>query len=129
MIGRRRFQTCGDCSLLGAVFETTRAPPTYIKCQSPRHPPVFCLLYGSGKFPNRSILRRNEVTKGWKEVRWNLRRVDLGTSKKNGPFIHYLRIWTTTDQFRPKDTLDLYLDNVRLVTREAPLDLTGKGTP
>ena len=96
----------------------------HIKCRTPNHPIVYCLLYGNNHYPNRCILKRGEVTRGWREVRWDLRKVDIGTSNKHGRILWYLRFWTNTRHFKPGDGLDLYIDNIRLVTRTAPVDVT-----
>lgn len=88
-----------------------------IKCESPRHPPVYALLMGS-KNPYRQILAQDEVTNGWKEIRWDLRAADLdiGRSEKWGMIMNYFRLFTHPGGgWREGVALDLYLDNMRLV--------------
>lgn len=87
----------------------------HLKCESPRHPPVYAMLIGA-KAPHRLVLARDEVTRGWKEIRWNLAEADIGRSAKYGAIMNYFRLYSAAGDFRENEALELYLDNLRLVT-------------
>ena len=91
----------------------------HIRCDSAKHPPVYCQLLAT-KYPLIRILDRNETTDGWNEVRWDLRKADIGVSEKYGPIMNYVRFYAAAKQFEDGDTLDLYLDNMRLTTGAVP---------
>jgi len=74
------------------------------------------------KNPYRQILAENEVTQGWKEIRWDLKTADVGRSEQWGMIMNYLRFFARATEFG----LDLYIDNLRLVG-PAPQDATGTG--
>jgi hypothetical protein len=95
----------------------------HLKCESPRHPPVYAMLIGA-QAPHRLVLARDEVTQGWKEIRWNLAEADIGRSEKYGAIMNYFRLYSAAGDFRDKDALELYLDNLRLVTAP-PAEATG----
>ncbi len=106
--------------LYGQKFDPYIEVRFSVKCESPKHPAVSAMLFG-GKAPHFPVLARNEVTNGWKEMKWNLKGVDIGRSEKWGYIMNYFRIFTGT--FQEGDALEFYLDNMRLVT-EAPEDVT-----
>ena len=91
----------------------------HIRCDSPKHPPVYCQLLAT-KYPLIRVLDRNETTDGWKEVRWDLRKADIGVSEKYGALMNYVRFYAAAKQFEDGDALDIYLDNMRLTTGAAP---------
>jgi hypothetical protein len=124
-----RLRTTPDFSqvMLNYLYGRDWSPYTELrfslKCESPRHPDVYVMLIGA-KPPYRSVLGRDEVTNGWKEVRWNLADADIGRSEKYGMIMNYFRLFGS--DFRAGDVLDLYLDNMRLVTRP-PSDASNRG--
>lgn len=116
-----RFNTVMINYLYGQRFDHYTELRFNIKCESPGHPPLRVMLYGTGgKFPSRQILARDEVTDGWKEIRWNLEGVDIGESERRGRIMNFFRIYASAGWFEEGDELELYLDNMRLVT--APVE-------
>ena len=95
----------------------------HIQCDSPKHPPLYCQLIGA-KVPLIRLLDRDEVTDGWKDVRWDLRTADIGESDKYGPIMNYVRFYALADDLQEGDRLDVYIDNMRLTT-EAPTERPG----
>ena len=108
--------------LYGRDWEPYTELRFHLKCKSPQHPPVYAMLIGA-KAPYRQVLTRNEVTEGWKEIRWDLREADIGVSERYGKIMNYFRLFSTVEDFYEDDELELYLDNMRLVTA-APTDVT-----
>ncbi|MBN1446210.1 MAG: hypothetical protein JW957_08935 [Candidatus Omnitrophica bacterium] len=108
--------------LYGQNFEPYIEVRFHIKCENPKHPSVGAMLLG-GKPASIPILARDEVTKGWKEIKWNLKGVDIGRSEKWGYIMNYFRIFTSAGSFLEGDALDFHIDNMRLVTNE-PEDVT-----
>jgi len=106
----------------GRNWEHCRELRFHIKCEAPAHPPVYCQLIGT-KAPNACILKRGEITGGWKEIYLDLAKMDVGVSPKYGRIMNYFRIWSRGEQFQDGDRLDLYLDNMRLST-DPPIDVT-----
>ena len=107
--------------LYGRDWSAYREVRFNVKCESPRHPPVYVMLMGV-KNPYRQILAENEVTQGWKQIRWDLKTADVGRSEQWGMIMNYLRFFAGATEFG----LDLYIDNLRLVG-PAPQDATGTG--
>lgn len=92
--------------LHGSDFSRYTAYEFYIKCESPNHPDIIVSI-GYTKWT--TILKRNEVTNGWKKVRIPCE----GLFKK--PCTHtYLRVFSTPKSFAPGDKIDFYIDEMKL---------------
>lgn len=91
----------------------------HIKCESPRHPPLYALLSASGASPTMMTLDRDETTAGWREVVWDVRNAEIGVSEQWGKIVWLLRIYAQGAAFEEDDGIDLYLDNLRLITAPA----------
>lgn len=91
----------------------------HIKCESPRHPPLHALLSASGASPSMMILDRDETTNGWREVIWDVRNAEIGVSEQWGKIVWLLRIYARGAALEEDDAIDLYLDNIRLITAPA----------
>ena len=91
----------------------------HLKCEDPNHPPLFAMLSASGASPVTRVLERGVATKGWKEVCWNVRDADIGVSEKWGKIVWLLRLYTAAKEFEPDDSIDLYIDNIRLLAAAA----------
>ena len=95
--------------LYGQDFSRNTQVKFHLKCENPKHPPVFAGLSG-GQYPDIKVLEKGEVTDGWKEIVWDLKG-DTG----DGWTHIYFRLYLLPGQFGEEDVLDLYLDNMRLV--------------
>jgi hypothetical protein len=111
--------------LYGQSWENISELVFDIKIENPNHPPISCMLIGS-KAANLFLLDRGQVTNGWKEIRWDMREADIGTSEQYGKLMNYFRLWTSPEAFKEGEVLDVYLDNFRLVTQDSPKDLTNE---
>jgi len=99
----------------------------HIKCENPDHPPLYAMLSASGASPATPILGRGKITNGWKEIRWNVRNAGIGVSEKWGRIVWLIRVYARAVAFKPSDTIDLYVDNIRLVASDAR-DITPRNT-
>lgn len=82
----------------------------YVKSEVPNHPPLFATMISpSGKYKNIPVLERNEATNGWREVVWEL-------EKEAGQICThiYLSIFSYPNQFEEGDSIELYLDDIRI---------------
>ena len=109
--------------LFGLDFEPYAEVSFNLKCDNPNHPPLYVQLLGV-KATNTLILDRGQTTQGWKEVRLDLSKLDIGTSEVYGKIMNYFRFYSSASAFAAGDRLDLYLDNLRLTTRKAPTEVT-----
>jgi len=91
----------------------------HIKCESPRHPPLYALLSASGASPSMTILDRDEATDGWREIVWDVRDAEIGVSERWGKIVWLFRFYAQGAAFEADDGIDLYLDNIRLITAPA----------
>jgi len=89
-----------------------------IKCKDPNHPDILGQLLGSyTKPPVIEILKRGEVTNGWKEISWDLTKYEL-VAGRYGKIMNHFRIYTNPSWYKEILPIDLYIDNIRLVTRK-----------
>ena len=91
----------------------------HIKCENPNHPPLYVMLNATGASPVKKILDRGETTDGWREVVWDVKDADIGVSEQWGKIVWLFRWYAQTNAFEAGDTIDLYLDNIRLIAAQA----------
>ena len=92
--------------LHGSDFSRYTAYEFQLKCESEQHPEIWVSI-GSTKWVR--ILKRNEVTNGWKKFRIPCK----GLFKR--PCTHtYLRVFATPKSFKEGDKIDLFIDEMKL---------------
>ena len=117
------FKTVAIHRLFGGDFEPYAEVSFNIKCDNTNHPRLYLQLLGA-KAPSTIILDRGQTTRGWKEIRLSLSTLDIGASETYGKIMNYFRFYSCASAFEAGDTLDLYLDNLRLTTKKAPTEVT-----
>lgn len=92
--------------LHGSDFSRNTAYEFKIKCENANHPDIWVAI-GPTKW--NKILKRGEVTNGWKTVKIPC----AGLYKR--PCTHtYLRVFATPKAFKKGDKLDIYVDDMKL---------------
>lgn len=90
-----------------------------VKCENPNGPDIFVQLQGAyEKPPGINILKRGEVTNGWKEISWDLTS-HVWKESQYGKIMNYFRIYTSPSWYEKALPIDIYIDNIRLVTKKA----------
>ncbi len=101
--------------LFGQNWGDVREVRFHVKSMAENSPPIFVQLVGHGRAPERTVVKRGEMTGGWKEIRWDVEGLDLGEHEEYGTRLWYFRIGARTEALREGDSIDIRLDNIRFV--------------
>jgi len=96
--------------LYGANFSRFKKIKFNVKSETVNHPPLFATMISpSGKYKQIPVLERNEITNGWKEIEW-----EFGSEAGQVCTHIYFSILTPPNEFRDTDSIDLYLDDIKV---------------